>query len=64
MTGLRKQQSFVSLIKFIGVTEQSDAIALAVSEETGDISIAKEGQIQLNVTLDELERNLRAEFEQ
>ena len=48
----------------IGVTEQSDAIALAVSEETGDISIAKEGQIQLNVTLDELERNLRAEFEQ
>ena len=38
--------------------------ALAVSEETGDISIAKEGQIQLNVTLDELEKNLRAEFEQ
>ncbi len=48
----------------IGVTEQSDAIALAVSEETGDISIAKEGQIQLNVTLDELEKNLRLEFEQ
>jgi uncharacterized protein (TIGR00159 family) len=48
----------------IGVTEQSDALALAVSEETGDISVSKEGQIRINITLDELEKILREEFEQ
>ena len=48
----------------IGVTEQSDAVALAVSEETGDISVSKEGQIAINISLDELERRLREEFEQ
>lgn len=48
----------------VGITEQSDAVALTVSEETGEISIAKEGQIQINVTLDELEKVLREEFEQ
>ncbi len=46
----------------IGITEQSDALAIVVSEETGDISIAKEGQIRINVSLEELERTLHEEF--
>lgn len=46
----------------IGITEQSDAIAIVVSEETGEISIAKEGQIRVHVNLEELERTLTEEF--
>jgi DNA integrity scanning protein DisA with diadenylate cyclase activity len=46
----------------IGITEQSDAIAITVSEETGEISIAKEGQIQVNISLDELEKSLKEDF--
>ena len=46
----------------IGITEQSDAMAVAVSEETGEIAVAKEGQIRLNVTVEELERLLAEEF--
>src|SRR5205085_8977616 len=46
----------------IGITEQSDALAIAVSEETGEISVAREGQITLNVSIDELEKKLKEEF--
>jgi len=46
----------------IGITEQSDAIAIAVSEETGEISLAQEGQIKINVSIDELEKKLAEEF--
>ncbi len=46
----------------IGITEQSDAIAIVVSEETGDIAIAKEGQIRVNVSLEDLERTMYEEF--
>ncbi len=46
----------------IGVTEQSDAIAITVSEETGAISYAQDGQIKLNITLEELERKLIENF--
>ncbi len=46
----------------IGVTEQSDAIALVVSEETGEISIAQEGQIKVGISVDELEKKLAEEF--
>ncbi len=46
----------------IGITEQSDALALVVSEETGDISFAKEGHIRIDVSLEELERTLNEEF--
>jgi uncharacterized protein (TIGR00159 family) len=47
----------------IGVTEHSDAIAIIVSEETGEISYAKEGQITLNVSVEQLESFLRQEFQ-
>ena len=48
----------------IGVTEQSDAIAITVSEETGELSVAKEGQIRTGITIEELERSLKHEFGQ
>ena len=38
----------------IGITEISDAIAIIVSEQTGQISVAKAGKIQTNVAFEEL----------
>lgn len=37
----------------LGITEESDAVALIVSEETGRISVAESGNIKYNLTLDE-----------
>ena len=42
----------------VGITEQSDALAVVVSEETGEIAMAKEGQIDLKLSTEELERRL------
>ncbi len=42
----------------IGITEESDAIAVIVSEETGAISIAVAGQIERDITPDELRERL------
>lgn len=44
----------------MGITEESDAIALVVSEETGAISIASEGQLQRNLDPGELKTRLNA----
>jgi len=38
----------------IGVTEETDAIAVIVSEETGTISLAVSGKIERDLTVDEL----------
>jgi uncharacterized protein (TIGR00159 family) len=46
----------------VGVTEMSDAIAIVVSEQTGRISIAKEGQLTKNVKPNELQDFLQTEF--
>ncbi len=43
----------------VGITEQSDAIAIIISEETGFISIANRGKVKTNVSVEELERTLR-----
>jgi diadenylate cyclase len=43
----------------IGLTEESDAVAVVVSEETGTISIALDGQIQRGLTPDDLRAQLR-----
>jgi uncharacterized protein (TIGR00159 family) len=48
----------------IGITEQSDALAIVVSEESGEIALAREGQMRLNISVEELERSMREEFEQ
>ena len=42
----------------IGVTEESDCLALIVSEETGHVSYAQYGELHRNVSLGEVERVL------
>lgn len=42
----------------LGVSQKSDALAIIVSEETGGISMAHNGQFKLRLTAEELERTL------
>jgi diadenylate cyclase len=44
----------------VGISEQSDAIALVVSEETGQISMAMGGRLIRDLTHDKLKATLRA----
>jgi diadenylate cyclase len=44
----------------IGLTEENDAVAVVVSEESGRISLALEGQIERDLTPDQLRERLRA----
>ena len=44
----------------IGLTEECDAVAIVVSEETGSISLALEGRIERALTPDQLRERLRA----
>jgi diadenylate cyclase len=44
----------------IGVTEDSDALAVIVSEETGQISVAHNGRLIRNLDQDRLRRVLRS----
>lgn len=46
----------------LGVAEESDALALIVSEETGRISIAVDGKLEYNLTLDEFRMTLMEEL--
>lgn len=46
----------------IGVTENNDATALIVSEETGEISYAKQGKVKMNISFAELEKLLNKDF--
>lgn len=46
----------------IGVSEMSDAVAVIVSEETGEIAYAKQGRVKMNVTFMELEKLLNKDF--
>lgn len=46
----------------VGVSEVSDAIAITVSEQTGEISIADNGYIKTNLKVSELKDFLREEF--
>lgn len=45
----------------LGVSQETDAMAIIVSEETGGISIAYHGQFHLKLTAEELERMLTAD---
>jgi diadenylate cyclase len=42
----------------IGISEQSDAIIIVVSEETGSISLVMRGRIERNLTEDQLRRRI------
>src|SRR5204863_5506394 len=44
----------------IGITEQTDAVSIVVSEETGQISVARAGHLMSNLTLERLRRYLEA----
>jgi uncharacterized protein (TIGR00159 family) len=44
----------------IGVTEQSDAVAIVVSEERGEVSVAERGRIRRALTADQLRMVLDA----
>jgi len=46
----------------IGITEETDAIAVIVSEETGAISLAIGGQIERDLTVDQLRERLGGEL--
>jgi len=46
----------------IGVTEVSEAVAVIVSEETGEISFAKDGNVNMNLSPEELEELLKEEL--
>lgn len=46
----------------IGVTEANDASAIIVSEETGEISYARQGRIKMNISFAELEKLLNKDF--
>ena len=43
----------------IGISENTDAVAVIVSEETGTISIAVEGKILRELTPEQLEKELK-----
>ena len=47
----------------IGISEESDAVVVIVSEETGRISVAEMGEIRRNLTIDELHKYLTATLE-
>jgi diadenylate cyclase len=46
----------------IGVSEATDAVAVMISEETGEISYAKQGRVRMNVSFGELEKLLNKDF--
>lgn len=44
----------------LGVSQETDALAIIVSEETGNISVAYKGKFYLRLTAEELERRITA----
>ena len=46
----------------LGISETGDCIALVVSEETGRLSIAMNGELHYNLTLDEVKMTLLEEL--
>jgi uncharacterized protein (TIGR00159 family) len=46
----------------VGITENTDAIAIVVSEQTGEISFSKEGNLKLPITPQRLRELLEKEF--
>jgi diadenylate cyclase len=46
----------------IGITEETDCLAIIVSEETGVISVARHGEIEQGLTLHEVENRIATHF--
>jgi len=47
----------------VGITEQSDAVAICVSEQTGEIAFAKNGELKQNISPSTLIELLKFDFE-
>jgi len=47
----------------LGISQESDALAIIVSEETGGISVAQQGRFQLRLSAEELESILIKDME-
>jgi DNA integrity scanning protein DisA with diadenylate cyclase activity len=47
----------------MGISEESDAVAVVVSEETGRISVAIHGKMQLRLSAEDLESLLTKEMQ-
>jgi DNA integrity scanning protein DisA with diadenylate cyclase activity len=47
----------------MGISQESDALAVVVSEETGGISVAVRGEFRLRLSAEELEAILTKELE-
>jgi diadenylate cyclase len=47
----------------IGLTEETDALVVVVSEETGQIALAEDGEIERNLAPEDLRRRLRQELD-
>ncbi|MCF7793552.1 MAG: diadenylate cyclase CdaA [Candidatus Cloacimonetes bacterium] len=45
----------------VGITENTDAFSIVVSEETGRISVAKNGELITDLTIDELSQRIKDE---
>ncbi|MHB8400500.1 MAG: diadenylate cyclase CdaA [Bacteroidia bacterium] len=46
----------------VGITESTDALALIVSEQTGDVSLSVNGSIRSNLTMEKLKQHLAQEM--
>lgn len=46
----------------VGITEKTDALALVVSEETGQTSFIKDGQFVMFETMEELREKLKEDL--
>jgi diadenylate cyclase len=44
----------------MGLTEETDALAVVISEERGEISLARQGRLSRGLTTDDLRNRLRA----
>ncbi|OPX26602.1 MAG: TIGR00159 family protein [Candidatus Cloacimonas sp. 4484_143] len=45
----------------VGITENTDSFAIVVSEETGKISVARNGELTTDLTIDELSQRIKDE---
>jgi diadenylate cyclase len=46
----------------VGVTENADCVAISVSEQTGNISVAHDGEMNANLSADELKDYLEKQL--